>query len=235
MNQENIRKKILIIEDEPAIMELLFFAFRREGFNTTGETTGVGGLNRIHTEKPDLLLLDLMLPDMNGLDICKKVKSEENIPVIILTAKSDIVDKVCGFNFGADDYIVKPFDIREVVVRVKAAFRRIDELSEIRKTSGQKVLNENISINAKSRKVTNNGISVDLTPKEFELLHVLSDNIGIVFTRDKLLDMVWGYDCVVDTRTVDIHILRLRKKLGDANALLIQTVFGVGYKIDPGN
>lgn len=232
MNREEKRKTILIIEDEAAIMELLFYALRREGFHCIGEPTGRGGLTRIQPDKPDLLLLDLMLPDMDGMDVCKKVKSEHRIPVIILTAKSDIVDKISGFNYGADDYITKPFDVREVAARVKAAFRRIEEIVGKNKTQGQIALGENICVNVQAHKVTNNGQTVILTPKEFELLHLLAENKGVVFSRDKLLDRVWGYDCAVDTRTVDIHILRLRKKLGDNGSLLIQTVFGIGYKID---
>jgi DNA-binding response OmpR family regulator len=226
------KKTILIIEDEAAISELLSYSLEREGFRTMAERTGRGGLDRLKSGKADLLLLDLMLPDMDGLDICKKVKSEREIPVIILTAKSDIVDKVSGFNFGADDYITKPFDVREVNARVRTAFRRIEDIRDRTQNLERILLGENTCIHVDEHKVTRNGQAVELTPREFELLHILTANKGVVFTRSKLLDRVWGYDCAVDTRAVDIHIVRLRKKLGDDDGSIIRTVFGVGYKLD---
>lgn len=232
MSTEDIRKTILIIEDEAGISELLSYALRREGYKTIAEFTGYGGLDRLKSDKIDLLLLDLMLPDINGIDICKAVKSEYKIPVIILTAKSDIVDKVTGFNYGADDYITKPFDVREVIARVNTAFRRIEEIEGKSQHTEHIQLGSNTYIYAEEHKVVNDGQTISLTPKEFDLLYLLAKNKGVVFTRDKLLDRVWGYDYAIDTRSVDIHILRLRKKIGDFNGMLIKTVFGVGYKID---
>ncbi|HOV25534.1 MAG TPA: response regulator transcription factor [Pseudobacteroides sp.] len=229
---EDTRKTILIIEDEAGISELLSYALRREGYKTIAEFSGYSGMDRLKSEKVDLLLLDLMLPDINGIDICRTVKSEYKIPVIILTAKSDIVDKVTGFSFGADDYITKPFDIREVIARVNAAFRRIEEIESKRQHMRHIKLRMNIDIYTEERKVTKDGQVISLTPKEFDLLHLLARNKNVVFTRDKLLDLVWGYDYAIDTRSVDIHILRLRKKIGDCNGMLIKTVFGVGYKLD---
>jgi len=232
LSTKDIKKTILIIEDETGISELLSYALMREGYNTITECTGYGGMERLKLENTDLLLLDLMLPDVNGIDICKLVKSEYKIPVIILTAKSDIVDKITGFNYGADDYITKPFDVREVVARVKTAFRRIEEIEGKTSHTEHIQLTSNIYIYPQQHKVIRDEQTISLTPKEFDLLHLLARNRGIVFTRDKLLDRVWGYDYAIDTRSVDIHILRLRKKLGDFNGMLIKTVFGVGYKID---
>lgn len=229
---EGTRKTLLIIEDEVGISELLSYALRREGYNTIAEFTGYGGLDRLKSEKIDLLLLDLMLPDTNGMDICKTVKSEYKIPVIILTAKSDIVDKVTGFSLGADDYITKPFDVREVIARVNTAFRRIEEIEGKMQHAEHIKLGLNIDIYTEERKVTKDGQVISLTPKEFDLLQLLAKNKGIVFSRDKLLDLVWGYDYAVDTRSVDIHILRLRRKIGDSDGMLIKTVFGIGYKLD---
>jgi DNA-binding response OmpR family regulator len=227
-----MKRTILIIEDEPGISELLSYSLRREGYKTIAEFTGYSGMDRLKSDKVDLLLLDLMLPDLNGIDILKIVKSEYKIPVIILTAKSDIVDKVTGFNYGADDYITKPFDIREVNARVKTAFRRIEEIENRSRHSSQIQLGANTYIYTEERKVVKDNQAISLTPKEFDLLHLLAKNKGVVFTRDKLLDMVWGYDYAIDTRSVDIHILRLRKKIGDCNGMIIKTVFGVGYKVD---
>lgn len=232
MSTEGIKRTILIIEDELGISELLSYSLRREGYKTIAEFTGFSGMDRLKSEKVDLLLLDLMLPDLNGIDILKIVKSDYKIPVIILTAKSDIVDKVTGFNYGADDYITKPFDIREVNARIKTAFRRIEEIEDKRQHTSQIQLGSNIYIYAEEHKVVKDEQAISLTPKEFDLLHLLAKNKGIVFSRDKLLDRVWGYNYAIDTRSVDIHILRLRKKIGDCNGMIIKTVFGVGYKID---
>ena len=232
MSTEDIKKSILIIEDEPGISELLSYSLRREGYKTIAEFTGYSGMDRLKSEKVDLLLLDLMLPDLNGIDILKMVKSEYKIPVIILTAKSDIVDKVTGFNYGADDYITKPFDVREVNARIKTAFRRIEEIEDKRQHTSQIQLGLNTYIYTEEHKVVKDDQAISLTPKEFDLLHLLAKNKGVVFSRDKLLDRVWGYDYAIDTRSVDIHILRLRKKIGDCNGMIIKTVFGVGYKID---
>ncbi|TYQ16573.1 UNVERIFIED_CONTAM: DNA-binding response OmpR family regulator [Acetivibrio alkalicellulosi] len=232
MSCDDTRKTVFIIEDEKAIAELLSYALEREGFKTIAEYKGIEGINKVKATKPDLLILDLMLPDINGIDVCKKVKSEFEIPVIILTAKSDIVDKVTGFNYGADDYITKPFDVREVVARVKAAFRRIEEIRGNMRQPDRIILNDNTYVNVDGREVIKYGETITLTPKEFELIYLLAQNKGMVFSRDKLLDRVWGYDYAIDTRSVDIHILRLRKKIGDFNGIVIKTVFGVGYKMD---
>jgi len=225
-------KKILIIEDEAAISDLLAYSLRREGINVDTAYDGTTGLKKAKEGKFDLIMLDLMLPDMSGFDICKELSNTTGIPIIILTAKSDIVDKVVGFELGAFDYITKPFDVREVVARVKALLKRTIQETERKELSFYVQITHNLSIYMDERKVLKNGNTVELTPKEYDLLVFLLENRGTVFTREKLLDAVWGYDYMGDSRTVDIHVVRLRKKLDDPDSpSIIDTVFGVGYKM----
>lgn len=222
-------KKILIIEDEVPIADLLAYGLKKEGFDCMTANTGSQGLDVIQKFKPDLLLLDWMLPDISGIDICKLVTEKNNIPIIMLTAKADIVDRVLGLEVGADDYITKPFDMREVVARIKTVFRRrisFDAKAEERKR--ENLIFEDIEIIPVEHVVKKGDEVVELTPKEYDLLLLLCENSGRVFSRDHLLDTIWGYEFFGDTRTVDIHIQRLRKKLDLSDA--IKTVFGVGYK-----
>ncbi|ULL18322.1 DNA-binding response regulator [Paenibacillus sp. H1-7] len=223
--------KIMIIEDETAIADLLAYGLTKEGFETRTASKGSEGLEQIGQFRPDLLLLDWMLPDVSGLDICKMVTEIYNIPIIMLTAKSDISDKISGLEFGADDYITKPFDMREVIARIRTILRRWSQTNRPVDSAGDETIRfMDIKIVPTERLVTKNDTVVELTPKEFDLLMTLYNYRGKVFTRTELLDFVWGYDYFGDTRTVDIHIQRLRKKL-DANDL-ITTVFGVGYKFE---
>ncbi|MCY6372118.1 response regulator transcription factor [Clostridium ganghwense] len=223
-------KKILIIEDEEAIADLIDYGLKKEGFNTKVANNGEDGLKFGNEFNPDLILLDLMLPDISGFDVCRKITQTKNIPIIMLTAKSDITDKILGLEFGADDYITKPFDIREVIARIKSIFRRMVQTNnEIEEKNEDVIQFEDIKIFEIERLVNKNNECIELTPKEYELLLLLCKNRGRVFSRAQLLDSVWGYEYVGDTRTVDIHIQRLRKKL-ELNDL-IQTVFGVGYKL----
>ncbi|MBG9774140.1 response regulator transcription factor [Brevibacillus laterosporus] len=224
------KTKVLIIEDEQPIADLLSYGLTLEGFRTRISASGATGMMEMEQFNPDLLLLDWMLPDQSGLDICKRVTENYNIPILMITAKSDITDKVLGLEFGADDYITKPFDLREVVARIRTILRRVDQANiRERDTVGDDVIRfKNIEIVVEERLVKKEGILVDLTPKEFDLLMTLFGHRGRIFTRSELLDLVWGYDFGGDTRTVDTHIQRLRKKL-DAGDLII-TVFGIGYK-----
>ncbi len=232
MDYINTTKKVLIIEDEAAIADLLAYALHREGISVDIAYNGASGLNTSKQFIFDLILLDLMLPDMRGFDICKELSNEAQVPIIILTAKSDIVDKVVGFELGAFDYITKPFDVREVIARVKAFLRRADQEVENKVYTSFIKVTPNLSVYINERKVMKNGAAIDLTPKEYDLLVFLLENRGTVFTREKLLDAVWGYDYIGDSRTVDIHIVRLRKKLNDsASPSIIDTIFGVGYKM----
>jgi DNA-binding response OmpR family regulator len=228
------QKKILIIEDEDYISDLLSYSLKKEGFITKIAQNGGKGLELINELKPDLLILDLMLPDMSGFEICKKVSKEYAIPVVMITAKSDTFDKILGIELGADDYITKPFDTREVIVRIKAIFRRISLTSESRENDDFEALNvcEDIIIYKEKREVLKGNSKIELTNKEYELLLFLAENKGRVFSRSVLLDKVWGFEFVGDTRTVDIHVQRLRKKLDENKSTsIIETIFGVGYKL----
>lgn len=227
-------KKILIIEDEPSISDMLAFSMRKEGYGVKTAESGREGLELFTRWKPDLLLLDLMLPDMTGFDVCRQVLEASNTPIIMLTARTDTFDRILGIESGADDYITKPFDIREVIVRIKAVFRRIELTAEAAEHMSSQVLNlgYGITLEKEKREVRKNGVPVVLTQKEYELLQCFAEHKGRVFSRSELLDKVWGFEVAIDTRTVDIHVQRIRKKLDEPNRpSLIETVFGIGYKL----
>ncbi|MEC0180948.1 response regulator transcription factor [Paenibacillus peoriae] len=228
------QKRILLIEDEESIRDLLSYSLQKEGFVTKEAATGAQGLEILKQSKPDLILLDLMLPDMSGFDICKQVSLDSTIPVIMITAKSDTLDKVVGMELGADDYITKPFDIREVIARVRAIFRRIELIGDSMEnlTFDMIRLGTGIVIYKDKREVWKNGMRIALTNKEYDLLLCFAEYQGRVFSRSELLDKVWGFDFAGDTRTVDIHVQRIRKKLDEAHSFsIIETVFGIGYKL----
>lgn len=221
--------KILIIEDDTAIADLLSYGLSKEGFQTRTASNAAAGMSELQRFQPDLLLLDWMLPDQSGLDICKKVTADFNIPIFMITAKSDITDKILGLEFGADDYITKPFDLREVVARIRTILRRFEQANHGDKSGFDEVIRFNqVEINVSERYVKKSNQIVELTPKEYDLLLTLVRNPGRTFTRSELLDLVWGYHFAGDTRTVDTHIQRLRKKLEGTEC--IATVFGIGYK-----
>ncbi|WP_256758004.1 response regulator transcription factor [Cohnella sp. WQ 127256] len=223
------KAKILIIEDEAAIADLLEYGLITEGYLVKIAHTGTEGLKAIELFKPDLLLLDWMLPDINGLDICKRVTADYNIPIMMITAKSDITDKILGLEFGADDYITKPFDLREVFARIRTILRRVAQANRSGDDTEEAIIRfKEIEIHRNDRVVHKNGEVVELTPKEFDLLIMLYQYRGKIFTRTELLDSVWGYDYFGDTRTVDTHIQRLRKKLDISDQII--TVFSIGYK-----
>ncbi len=225
-------KKVLIIEDENSISDLLDYSIQKEGFITKVVSNGKDGLEQVEEFKPNLILLDLMLPDISGFDICKKLTSEYIIPIIMITAKSDMIDKILGMELGADDYITKPFDIREVIVRIKAVFRRIELMAESEEAHEFNVIQviDGIELFKDKREVLKDGMRVELTNKEYNLLVFFLENRGRVFSREDLLDKVWGFDFLGDTRTVDTHVQRLRKKLEYGAGALIETIYGVGYK-----
>ncbi len=220
--------EILIIEDERPIAELLKYSLEREGYAVRMAHTGADGLAAIEAQIPDLILLDLMLPDMDGLSICRQVTAERKVPIIIVSAKNDQVDKIIGLEYGADDYITKPFDIREVLLRMQSVLRRGKGASPLPGAEDALFLGDLALIRSK-HEVKKGGQRIDLTPKEFDLLAILLENKGKVLSRAELLEKVWEFAYIGDTRTVDIHIQRLRRKLGADK--LIETVFGVGYKI----
>lgn len=224
-----MKKKILIIEDDRPIAELLAYILSKEDYDTVMAFTGSEGLEKIKSDPPSLIILDWSLPDISGIDICRRVTRDNKIPIIMLTAKNLVEDKIMGLECGADDYITKPFDVREVVARIKATFRRTGaEADEAPADSGEVLDIAGIRVDTRAMTVTMGSEPVELTPLEYNLLLYLYKNRNQVLTRDQILDSVWGYEFAGNTRTVDIHVLRLRQKL-NLNTQ-IQTVFKVGYK-----
>ena len=220
-------KKILIIEDERDVLDLLAFSLRKAGFTISTANDGADGLQRARSEKPAFIILDLMLPKMPGLEVCKVLKSDaatRQIPIMMLTAKAEEIDRIVGLEFGADDYVTKPFSPREIVLRIRAIMRRTDTKEEEHLRVGP------IEIDAARHEVSVNGKRVNLTSLEFRLLRTLMQRRGRVQARDRLLNDVWGYESVIDTRTVDTHVRRLRRKLGKA-ADVIESVRGFGYRL----
>ncbi|MBI5699971.1 response regulator [Candidatus Saganbacteria bacterium] len=221
--------KLLIIEDEKDIVQALEYNLKKEGFAVSKAYDGLQGLKLARELSPDLIILDLMLPGLDGLELCRTIKREpptENIPVIMLTAKGSETDKVVGLEVGADDYITKPFSMRELIARVRAVLKRYGKKSKIVQA---RLKFTDLTIDAEKHEVLASGKPVDLTAKEFSLLQFLAENQGRVFSRERLLDQVWGIEASIETRTVDVHIRRLREKLGKAGKRLI-TLRGVGYK-----
>lgn len=227
------KDKVLIIDDEEHIVELIKYNLESNGFDTVEAYNGMDGIRFAKAEKPSLILLDLMLPIMDGLDVCKNLRRDEDtrsIPVIMLTAKSEEIDKILGLELGADDYITKPFSVRELVARIKAVLRRSGSESEETSTYSF----ADVLIDYDKHQVTKNNEKVELTLKEYELLEILIRNKGKVLKRDVLLDKIWGYEYVGETRTVDVHIRHLRQKLedDDRNPVYIETVRGIGYRFN---
>lgn len=225
-------KKILIIEDEPNIRELVLYNLQANGYEGIEAEDGIMGITMVHTEKPDLILLDIMLPGKDGYEICRELRTEgNNTPIIMLTAKTEEIDRVLGLEFGADDYISKPFGIRELIARIKAVLRRYEGVKKESTSTSEYILKiDDLEINKERHQVTVGGQSIELTLKEFELLSYLAENRGKVLTRDQLLDKVWGIEYAGETRTVDVHIRYLRKKLGSEDKY-IETIRGKGYKL----
>ena len=220
------KRRILVVEDEYSINDGLTFALRKEGYEVRGAFNGKEALELVENFKPDLVLLDLMLPDMDGFDICKEIS--KNSYVIMLTARGEIFDKIVGLELGADDYIVKPFEIKEVLVRIKVIFRRNSK--EINKIEENNKAINGIRISSKDRCVFKDGNLVPMRKLEFDLLNFLYENRGIIYSREDLLQKVWGYEYEGDTRTVDVHIKRLRDRLKeDKDNSIIETVYGIGY------
>lgn len=228
-------KKILIIEDEPNIRELVLYNLKTNGYNGIAAEDGIMGITMVHREKPDLVLLDIMLPGKNGFDICKELREEgNNTPIIMMTAKTEETDKVLGLDLGADDYISKPFGIRELMARIKAVIRRYEITVDNNDSDDSDTILSigDLCINVERHEVKIGERYIDLTLKEFELLKYLVENRGHVFSRDQLLNNVWGIDYAGETRTVDVHIRHLRQKLSDGenDEQYIETIRGKGYK-----
>lgn len=218
--------KILVVDDDPAISELLSIVLETEGFSTTAVVDGAEAIPTFHAENPDLILLDLMLPGMNGIDICREIRKESAVPIIMLTAKTDTVDVVLGLESGADDYVQKPFKTKELIARIRARLRQTDAPDD----GIIRIADLIIDINGHT--VTRDGEDLGLTPIEFELLHTMAEKPGQVFSRKDLLNQVWGYAHATDTRLVNVHVQRLRSKIeiDPENPQVVLTVRGVGYK-----
>lgn len=221
---------ILVVDDEQRIIDLAKMYLEQDGYSVMSATHGVQALRAILEDKPNLVVLDLMLPGMDGLEVCRRVRNKSDVPIIMLTARADDIDKIVGLELGADDYLTKPFNPRELVARIKAILRRADR-SGPDKNAPTDITIGNLRIDLQRRVVEVAGRSVDLRMKEFDLLQTLMENKGMVFSRDRLLNVVWGYDFAGETRTVDVHIAHLRHKLKGMDAV-IETVWGVGYKLN---
>ncbi len=228
-----MEKLVLVVDDEEAIVRLVTYNLEREGFKTVTANDGLSALDRVRSSSPDLVVLDIMLPGLDGLEVCRRLRQEDiRIPVILLTARDTEIDKILGLELGADDYVTKPFSPRELVARVKAILRRAAREETPDSDSDRLQLGE-LVMDLMRHEVMIRGEVVSLTPKEFELLWFLMRNVGRVFSRDQLLDQVWDYDFTGDTRIVDVHISRLREKIEDdpKNPNYILTVRGFGYKL----
>ena len=223
-------EKILVVDDDTNICELLRLYLTKEGYQVTTANDGEEGLEKFNQLKPDMVLLDVMMPRMDGLEVCRRIRKLGNTPVMMLTAKGETFDKVLGLELGADDYVVKPFDSKEVVARIKAVLRRCTPAEA--QPDGV-ISYDKLSVDLTRYELKVNGQVVDAPPKELELIYFLASNYNRVFTRDQLLDKVWGFDYLGDSRTVDVHIKRLREKLeGASDKWVLKTVWGVGYKFE---
>jgi DNA-binding response OmpR family regulator len=218
---------ILVVEDEPSIASFIAMYLKRAGFAVRVATTGEGAIEQAAAAAPSLVVLDLMLPDLDGIDVCRRLRQRSDVPILMLTARDDDVDKIIGLEVGADDYLTKPFNPGELVARVKSILRRSNP--ERRELESASLEHGELRIDAGRREVVVGSAEVQLAPKEFDLLWELLDHRGLVLTRDQLLERVWGYTFAGDTRTVDVHVRQLRRKLGEASPIV--TVWGVGYKV----
>ena len=228
------KQKILIVDDDSHIAELISLYLTKECFECRVAGDGHAALDAFAAFNPDLILLDLMLPGMDGYEVCRTIRHTSAVPIIMLSAKGEVFDKVLGLELGADDCIIKPFDSKELVARVKAVLRRFQAGKAVAEnTEATKVVEfPDLEINLTNYSVTYRGENVDMPPKELELLYYLASSPNQVFTREQLLDNIWGYEYVGDTRTVDVHIKRLREKIHDHENWAISTVWGIGYKCE---
>ena len=228
------KQKILIVDDDTNIAELISLYLTKECYETKMVHDGESALKELQLFQPNLILLDLMLPGMDGYQVCREVRTKSQVPIIMLSAKGEVFDKVLGLELGADDYIVKPFDTKELVARVKANLRRCQmTVTEPTKNTDAKIVEyPELIINQSNYSVLYRGRTVEMPPKELELLYFLASSPNQVFTREQLLDHIWGYEYIGDTRTVDVHIKRLREKIKDHERWSLATVWGIGYKFE---
>lgn len=227
------KQKILIVDDDNNIAELISLYLVKECFETKIVNDGESALDVFGVFSPDLILLDLMLPGIDGYQVCREIRNHSMVPIIMLSAKGEVFDKVLGLELGADDYIEKPFDSKELVARVKAVLRRFKSTPDSERTSQDREVNlPDLKINITNYSVIYKGESLEMPPKEMELLFYLASQPNHAFTREQLLDKIWGYDYIGDTRTVDVHIKRIREKIADHERWKITTIWGVGYKFE---
>lgn len=231
------KKKILIVDDDENIAELISLYLIKECFDTEIALNGEEALEKFKEYQPQLVLLDIMLPGIDGYDVCREIRKDGNVPIIMLSAKGEVFDKVLGLKIGADDYMVKPFDSNELVARVQAILRRAAQKEDIHNAvpaeeQGECVKYDGLTVNLTGYSVIYNGNMVEMPPKELELLYFLASSPNQVFTREQLLDKIWGYDYIGDTRTVDVHVKRVREKIKDRGNWSIATVWGIGYKFE---
>ncbi len=228
-----VKQKILIVDDDNNIAELISLYLTKECFETEIVNDGESALSSFETFRPNLILLDLMLPGIDGYQVCREIRSKSATPIIMLSAKGEVFDKVLGLELGADDYMEKPFDTKELVARVKAVLRRYKAAPEqVADPAVKCVEYPDLIINQTNYSVIYMGTSIDMPPKELELLYFLAASPNHVFTREQLLDQIWGYEYIGDTRTVDVHIKRLREKIKDHESWKIATIWGIGYKFE---
>lgn len=231
-------KKVLAVDDDPNIVELIRLYFEKEGYEVHTCLDGHEAVPAFRRIEPDVMILDLMLPGKDGYDITREIRKESTVPILMLTARGDILDKVVGLELGADDYIQKPFEMKELIARVKAVLRRVDATSNSVESEEERralVSYDQLQIDKDQYTVQINGIQVEMPPKELELFYFLADHPNRVFTREQLLGSVWGYDFYGESRTVDVHVKRIREKIeesGGSNSWQIKTVWGVGYKFE---
>ncbi len=223
--------KILVVDDDPNINELLKIYFENEGYDVKTAADGAEGVSFVKMYEPDIVLHDIMLPKKDGWQVCREIREVSSKPIIMVTAKGEVFDKVLGLELGADDFVVKPFDMKELSARVKAVLRRYQ--SHKNQSNDEVIKFDNIEISKQKYELKLRGKSIDIPPKELELLYFLASNYNHVFTRDQLLDKVWSFDYLGDSRTVDVHVKRLREKLeGVSDKWVLKTVWGVGYKFE---
>lgn len=228
-----VKQKILIVDDDNNIAELISLYLTKECFETMIVNDGESALTAAETFQPNLMLLDLMLPGIDGYQVCREIRAKSSLPIIMLSAKGEIFDKVLGLELGADDYMEKPFDSKELVARVKAVLRRYKPVMQTASDPDVKCVEyPDLIINQTNYSVLYQGRPIEMPPKELELLYFMASSPNHVFTREQLLDQIWGYEYIGDTRTVDVHIKRLREKMGDHERWRIATIWGIGYKFE---
>ena len=230
---QGTKNKVLIVDDEANICELIRLYVEKEGYNAIIATDGAKAVEKFMQEKPDMVLLDIMLPVKDGWQVCREIRAVSDTPIIMLTAKGETFDKVLGLELGADDYIVKPFEPKELVARMKAVLRRTEARTAPQEERGNELVFDGLKIGRETYEIYLDGKKIEMPPKEFELLYFLAKNKNKVYTRDQLLDEIWGYEFFGDSRTVDVHIKRIREKIeSEGRNWQLKTVWGVGYKFE---